>query len=243
LENAPVRAAAVTALAKFGVHLGGDVQQNTLVLLKRCRDDPDDEVRDRAVMYLKLLEESAESESAQYNAKTYVTDNSTFAFETLEKQLVSYQSDKAQLIKPFDLKTAPIVTKAQEEAERKREYQTRDCHNENDAPKGTLAKLELRSTVTHLAQASGMLPSKPSTGGSGNASPTTASHLSAGAGAAEPLKTNYASLLESMPQFTTFGPLLRSSKPVELTEVDVAEYVVSCVKHIFAQHVVLQVCV
>lgn len=35
------------------------------------------------------------------------------------------------------------------------------------------------------------------------------------------------------------GALFRSSKPVQLTEAEV-EYVVSCTKHVFAEHVVLQ---
>ena len=47
--------------------------------------------------------------------------------------------------------------------------------------------------------------------------------------------------MESLPQFASFGPVFRSSKRVELTETDVAEYVVSCVKHTFAEHVVFQV--
>jgi coatomer protein complex subunit gamma len=43
-----------------------------------------------------------------------------------------------------------------------------------------------------------------------------------------------------MPQFSSFGPVLRSSKRVELTETDVAEYVVSCIKHTFAEHIIFQ---
>lgn len=72
IENSPVRAAAVSALAKFAASLGGDICTNIKILLTRyveaipnssiayvcrCLDDADDEVRDRAVMYLKLLEE------------------------------------------------------------------------------------------------------------------------------------------------------------------------------------------
>jgi coatomer subunit gamma len=58
LENAIVRAAAVTALAKFGVADHGDpsVKTSIRVLLTRCLDDPEDEVRDRAALSLKLLD-------------------------------------------------------------------------------------------------------------------------------------------------------------------------------------------
>lgn len=58
LENAIVRAAAVTALAKFGVADITDrsVKASIRVLLTRCLDDPEDEVRDRAALNLKLLD-------------------------------------------------------------------------------------------------------------------------------------------------------------------------------------------
>lgn len=46
LENATVRAAAVSALARFGA-LCDDLLPNVLVLLSRCQMDADDEVRDR----------------------------------------------------------------------------------------------------------------------------------------------------------------------------------------------------
>ena len=50
----------------------------------------------------------------------------------------------------------------------------------------------------------------------------------------------YSALLASIPQFANLGPLFRSSKPVELTESE-TEYVVNVVKHMFANHIVLQV--
>ncbi|CAF1507105.1 unnamed protein product, partial [Rotaria sp. Silwood1] len=48
LENAPVRAAAVSALAKFGA-ASEDLLPNILVLLQRTTLDQDDEVRDHAI--------------------------------------------------------------------------------------------------------------------------------------------------------------------------------------------------
>lgn len=50
----------------------------------------------------------------------------------------------------------------------------------------------------------------------------------------------YSAILASMPQFANLGKLFKSSKPVELTELE-TEYVVNCVKHIFPKHVVFQV--
>jgi coatomer protein complex subunit gamma len=58
LENALVRAAAVTALAKFGVgQQDPEVKRSVHVLLTRCLDDIDDEVRDRAALNLRLMSE------------------------------------------------------------------------------------------------------------------------------------------------------------------------------------------
>lgn len=62
LENAIVRAAAVTALAKFGVgQKDPEVKQSVHVLLTRCLDDTDDEVRDRAALNLRLMKEDDET--------------------------------------------------------------------------------------------------------------------------------------------------------------------------------------
>jgi coatomer subunit gamma len=61
LENAIVRAAAVTALAKFGVgQKDPEVKRSVQVLLTRCLDDVDDEVRDRAALNLRLMNEEDE---------------------------------------------------------------------------------------------------------------------------------------------------------------------------------------
>ena len=61
LENAVVRAAAVTALAKFGVgQKDPEVKRSVHVLLTRCLDDTDDEVRDRAALNLRLMNEEDE---------------------------------------------------------------------------------------------------------------------------------------------------------------------------------------
>ena len=61
LENALVRAAAVTALAKFGVgQQDPELKRSVDVLLTRCLDDTDDEVRDRAALNLRLMNEEDE---------------------------------------------------------------------------------------------------------------------------------------------------------------------------------------
>lgn len=45
--------------------------------------------------------------------------------------------------------------------------------------------------------------------------------------------------LASIPEFQGLGPLFKSSDPVQLTEAE-TEYVVRCIKHTFARHMVFQ---
>ena len=54
LENATVRASAVSALAKFGIQ-NDYLRTSIIVLLQRCLYDNDDEVRDRATFFVALL--------------------------------------------------------------------------------------------------------------------------------------------------------------------------------------------
>lgn len=76
LENSIVRAAAVSALAKFGVH-GTDalVKKSVHVLLTRCLDDVDDEVRDRATLYLAMM-------NNENLAKKYIADGMSISLLT-----------------------------------------------------------------------------------------------------------------------------------------------------------------
>ena len=84
LENALVRAAAVTALAKFGIgQQDPELKRSVTVLLTRCLDDTDDEVRDRAALNLRLMSEEDEmanrfiknGRDSQFLQKTFFTDN------------------------------------------------------------------------------------------------------------------------------------------------------------------------
>jgi len=99
LENATVRAAAVSALARFALECD-DLRSNIIVLLKRALYDSDDEVRDRATLYLAQLGASNDVETARnliapewmYPAKNVIS--------SLEEYLAS-----GDLTQPFDLST------------------------------------------------------------------------------------------------------------------------------------------
>lgn len=95
LENALVRAAAVTALAKFGVgQTDPEVKRSVTVLLSRCLDDTDDEVRDRAALNLRLMQEDDEM------AERFIKNDSMFSLSTFEHQLVMYVTSDSKMSSP-----------------------------------------------------------------------------------------------------------------------------------------------
>ena len=57
LEKAVIRAAAVSALAAFA-HKVQSLRPSIVLLLRKCLNDSDDEVRERAFFYLSVLGES-----------------------------------------------------------------------------------------------------------------------------------------------------------------------------------------
>ncbi|PPQ77020.1 hypothetical protein CVT25_014837 [Psilocybe cyanescens] len=107
LENATVRAAAVTSLAKFGVNSAEPTLKKSItVLLNRCLDDVDDEVRDRAALYLKVFKVKTLEE-------TYVKEESVFSLSALESKLVAYVKDPSAATQPFDASSIPKISRAQ----------------------------------------------------------------------------------------------------------------------------------
>jgi coatomer protein complex subunit gamma len=58
LEKAVIRAASVSALASFAYKVPA-LRKNILILLKKCLSDSDDEVRERAFFFIKLLEDQS----------------------------------------------------------------------------------------------------------------------------------------------------------------------------------------
>ncbi|RKO90489.1 adaptin N terminal region-domain-containing protein, partial [Blyttiomyces helicus] len=200
LENATVRAAAVSALARFAVHLV-ELRERIKVLLTRCLDDSEDEVRDRSAMFLRILED-------EELCRKYIANENSFTWASLERNLVNYLNDPAQHTVPFDISATPIVTKAEEAAARSR---ARTAAADITSP-------TLRSPS---ASASGAGASSSA----GNAAPSGPdAHTAA---------------MERIPELAVLGNIFKSSNPVELTESE-TEYGVTCIKHVFPQHVVFQ---
>lgn len=228
LENAIVRAAAVTALAKFGVgQKDPEVKRSVDVLLTRCLDDVDDEVRDRAALNLRLMHEEDEmAERFIKNGKCaleiYGNDNppppylqlltttpeNMFSLPYFEHQLVMYvtSDDKSTFDSEFDISKIPVVTREQADAE--------------DRTK------KLTATTPSL---------KPPKAGPTKTAASGAEAQATAAAAAQ----KYAQELMAIPEMKEFGSVLKSSPVVELTEAE-TEYFVSVVKHLFKEHIVLQ---
>ncbi|KAL0725985.1 hypothetical protein Bca4012_022078 [Brassica carinata] len=113
LENATVRAAAVSTLAKFGFMVDS-LKPRITILLKRCIYDSDDEVRDRATLFLSLLG----GDGTVDNDK----DSKEFLFGSLEVPLVNMETslknyDPSE--EAFDINSVPREVKSQPLAEKK----------------------------------------------------------------------------------------------------------------------------
>ncbi|CAL8463056.1 g2590 [Coccomyxa elongata] len=97
LENATVRAAAVSSLAKFGA-LVEELRPRIRVLLSRALHDNDDEVRDRATLYLAELDGHAGGPEA-------IDVHWSIPPKNLEKSLRAYLENGTDA--PFDLASVP----------------------------------------------------------------------------------------------------------------------------------------
>jgi len=110
LENASVRASAVSALAKFGVKLD-TLRPSIITLLRRCKFDNDDEVRDRATFYLSLLENDTDA------ATKYISTEFFVPMVNLERALQEYQQHSS--VEPFNISKVPIAVAAKEAPSKK----------------------------------------------------------------------------------------------------------------------------
>ncbi|XP_050363027.1 coatomer subunit gamma [Argentina anserina] len=185
LENATVRASAVSTLAKFGAMVDS-LKPRVFILLRRCLFDSDDEVRDRATLYLNTLGGDGSVVETDQDVKDFLFGSLDVPLVNLEISLKTYEASE----EPFDINSVPKEVKSQPLAEKKAQ---------SKKPTGL-----------------GAPPSGP------------ASTVDA-----------YERILASIPEFSNFGKLFKSSAPVELTEAE-TEYAVNVVKHIFDRHVVFQ---
>jgi len=98
LENAHVRAAAVSSLGSIGAQVPS-LKESVCAILERCQGDEDDEVRDRATACLTLL--------ASGDAPSILLGNVPQGFEVLGKQVEIYMQRPSPGPMTFD--TLPVI--------------------------------------------------------------------------------------------------------------------------------------
>ncbi|XP_059653824.1 coatomer subunit gamma-2-like [Cornus florida] len=187
LENATVRSSAVSTLAKFGAVVDS-LKPRIFVLLRRCIFDGDDEVRDRATLYLNTLRGDGSIVETDKDVKDFLFGSLNVPLVNLETSLKNYMQEPSE--EPFNIDSVPKEVKSQQLGEKK-------------APGKKPTHLDATPT-----------------------GPTSAAEA-------------YERLLSSIPEFSNFGKVFKSSAPVELTEPE-TEYSVNVVKHIFDKQVVFQ---
>ncbi|XP_022970486.1 coatomer subunit gamma-2-like isoform X1 [Cucurbita maxima] len=114
LENATVRASAVSTLARFGVTVES-LKPQIFVLLRRCLFDNDDEVRDRATLYLKTLGDNDAVTETEKDAIDFLFGSLDVPLINLETSLKNYEPSE----EPFDIGSVPKEIKSQQLAEKK----------------------------------------------------------------------------------------------------------------------------
>ncbi|KAK9136362.1 hypothetical protein Syun_015692 [Stephania yunnanensis] len=114
LENATVRASAVSTLAKFGAMVDS-LKPRIFVLLRRCLFDSDDEVRDRATLYLNMLAGDGIVSETGKDVKEFLFGSLNVPLGNLETSLKNYEPSE----EPFDINSVPKDVKAQPLAEKK----------------------------------------------------------------------------------------------------------------------------
>lgn len=215
LENSAVRAAAVSALTKFAASCPS-LRVSILALLKRSLMDEDDETRDRAAL----------------------------AVATIEAALVMYPYEPT----PEDMDPEDVP------ADKPKDDDPAAYVFLESLPM-TIDKLE-RSLMLYMSAPMAMDKPDPITfEGLPIVEDTVQESARAAAGgdddmevemangtALEEKKTETidpAAVIYAIPELASLGRAFRSSLPVHLTETE-TEYVVTCTKHIFQSHVVLQ---
>lgn len=218
LENAMVRAAAVSALTKFAVHCP-DMRQSILTLLRSCAHDEDDETRDRVMLSVGILEDATidtdqhekgeNGDDIDYNNKSQHVDaksedsavvalatNLPLSFDNLAQRLKAYQAIPGAMEseEPLSLSALPIVEELPP-----------------DLPTSPTDMSEVLTSLSNDASTSKVAPTV----------------------------LDPAGIIYKIPELASFGRVFRSCAPTALTEAE-AEYVVHCVKHIMDDHIILQ---
>jgi len=218
LENSSVRAAAIAALAKFAASCPS-LRSSIVTLLKRGLEDEDDETRDRTTLTIHVLEDAMEK-------NPYIAPPEDTEADQMPPD-VPVAGDSAAYVlldgmpMTFDKLRRSLIA-----------YQNTPGAMESNEPL-TFATLPIVEDSAADVVGTSDHDEGDVVSGMGD--------MSSLMGGDEPVKekADPAAAIYAIPELASLGRAFRSSAPVALTESE-TEYVVSCVKHIFESHIVLQ---
>jgi len=211
LENSAVRAAAVTALSKFAARCPS-LRTSIMTLLQRSLMDEDDETRDRTTIVVTVLQNAMEE-------NPYVAPSEDAEADELPQDEPVTGDSAAFML----LDTLPMSF---DKLQRSLTVYKSSPDTMESAEPLVLSNLPVVEDIPTDLTASVV---------DGIDMPTT--ELSTEI--VEEEKVDPAAALYAIPELAFLGRVFRSSVPVPLTESE-TEYVVTCTKHIFESHVVLQ---
>jgi coatomer subunit gamma len=142
-------------------------------------------------------------------AERFIKNDSIFLLSTFEHQLVMYVASENKKVFSKAFDLSTIPVVSHEQA--LAEERTQKLH-----------------TATPTLKAPSTGPSKSQTNGAAERGASAAANTQ-----------KYQEAFERIPELRAYGPVLKSSTKVELTESE-TEYVVTAIKHIFTNHIVLQ---
>ena len=211
LENSAVRAAAVSALSKFAAQCPS-LRSSVMTLLKRSLIDEDDETRDRAAIAVAVLEDAMEK-------NPYIPPPEDAEAEDIPPDTPVADDTAAYVF----LESLPMSF---DRLERSMKAYLQTPVSMDSADPITFESLPIVEDM----------PDEPNPA----EDPTMDDPVN---GVMEPPKkkevVDPAAAVYAIPELAALGRAFRSTPPVPLTESE-TEYVVTCVKHIFDKHVVLQ---
>lgn len=214
LENSAVRAAAVSALAKFAAQCPS-LRTSVMTLLKRSLCDEDDETRDRAAIAVSVLE-------AAMAVNPYVAPPEDADPQDIPPD-VPQENDSAAyvLLQPLPLSFDKLERSLQA-------YMATPTNMEQAEPITIAALPIVEDTIDEQQQQSG------AGGGMDDMNGDIGAVGGLPSGMAETKKppVDLAAAVYAIPELASLGRAFRSSRPVPLTESE-TEYVVECIKHVF----------
>jgi coatomer protein complex subunit gamma len=217
LENSCVRAAAIAALAKFAASCPS-LRASIMNLLQRGLLDEDDETRDRTVLLMNVLQDAMDSNPYVPPSEEELanTEGDIPKDEPVQGDSAAYVLLDGMPVSFEKLRRSLMVYRSSPGSMESAEALTfANLPIVEDSAEETTSAQDV--DMDDMGLGSSDVPS-----------------IDVVKEKADPAAAVYA-----IPELASLGRAFRSSAPVPLTESE-TEYVVSCIKHIFDKHVVLQ---